>query len=378
MGNSLIAVENFCLVPPARYCVLPLIELGWYAVGLKENCQDLLQCTRHIAQQHVRPVNVCLFCITMSGVSGLCITVSRENGRGAQACLDDCGTRSNSGLMVFAFLKSLFSAPDNSASPTARVPEGQRVYAVGDIHGRLDLLEALAAAIEEDHASLTPADATFILLGDLVDRGPASAGVVRFARDWQRRCKVRILAGNHEEMFLKSFENVDILRHFLRHGGKDTLFSYGVTRKEYQVATVEDVQKLMALHVPAEDRAYISGFEDMIEIGDYVFVHAGIDPAVPIDQQKTADLRWIREPFLSHPDSFGPVVVHGHTITDDPVDNGNRVGIDTGAYASGRLTALVLESDQRRYIEACQEEDGAITIRHLQSDARPRHVPSGC
>ena len=278
-----------------------------------------------------------------------------------------------------SFFKSLFgkSAPKlaEGAPMPACVPHGQRIYAIGDVHGRLDLLVALVEAIEADDAASGAADTTFILLGDLVDRGPNSAGVVDFARQWQQRSKVHILAGNHEEMFLRGFESVDILRHFLRHGGKDTLYSYGVARKDYTISTVEEVQELMRATISVEERAFIAGFEDWVAIGDYVFVHAGIDPGVPMEDQKPADLRWIREPFLSWEEPHGAVVVHGHTITDSPVDNGIRIGVDTGAYASGRLTALVLEGAGRRYIETEQNGDengnGDIAIRYSPADSSP-------
>ncbi|MEN7538732.1 metallophosphoesterase [Aurantiacibacter flavus] len=243
------------------------------------------------------------------------------------------------------------------------MPEGRRVYAIGDVHGRLDLLTALAAAIESDDKACAPAQTSVILLGDLVDRGPDSAGVVAFARSWQQRREVRVLAGNHEELFLRSFQSSDMLRHFLRHGGRETLFSYGLDPKAYSLATVDQVQTMMTGAVSEEERAYIAGFEDMIVLGDYVFAHAGIDPAQPIENQISANLRWIREPFLSHKEPLGFVVVHGHTITDDPVVRTNRIGIDTGAYASGKLTALVLEGENRRFIEAVCDKDGAITTR---------------
>lgn len=254
-------------------------------------------------------------------------------------------------------IRQIFSR--ESETPRASVPAGQRVYAVGDVHGRLDLFEALIAAIEADDAAAGQAQTTVILLGDLVDRGPDSAGVIARAREWQRQRTVRILAGNHEEMFLASFEDIDTLRHFLRFGGKETVLSYGLDRNAYNAAEIEDVQAMMRAAVPREDRGFIASFEDMIAIGDYLFVHAGIRPDVPYAEQRQKDLRWIREPFLSYGEPHGAVVVHGHTISDAPVERDNRIGIDTGAYASGRLTALVLEGANRRYIEAL-DEGGAI------------------
>lgn len=259
---------------------------------------------------------------------------------------------------MFRFIKSFFSESEDATLPT--IPAGQRVYAIGDIHGRLDLFEALIASIEHDDSEAGTAATTIILLGDLVDRGPDSAGVVGRARHWQMKRDVRILCGNHEEMFLKSFENADMMRHFMRHGGKETVLSYGVDRKALATSSVEEAQELMLRSVPIEERAYISSFENIIRIGDYVFVHAGIDPEISIDDQRNQDLRWIREPFLSHSEPYGMVIVHGHTISDEPEDKGNRIGIDTGAYASGKLTALVLEGSRRRYIEAVQSKDGTI------------------
>lgn len=248
----------------------------------------------------------------------------------------------------------------NKTQARAEIPAGQRVYAIGDIHGRLDLFEALIEAIEEDDSSSAPAASMVILLGDLVDRGPDSRGVLARAREWQRQRNVRILAGNHEEMFLRSFDELEILRHFLRHGGKETVLSYGVKLEDYLSAELRDVQAMLVRHVPREDRSFISEFEDMIRVGDYLFVHAGIEPGKALEDQATSDLRWIREPFLSHAEPHGPVVVHGHTISRSPEDRGNRIGIDTGAYRSGRLTALVLEGASRRFIEASEQGDGAI------------------
>jgi serine/threonine protein phosphatase 1 len=232
---------------------------------------------------------------------------------------------------------------------------------VGDIHGCDAQFKALIDAIEADDAARGTADTTVILLGDLVDRGPDSAGVVRRARDWQARRKVRILAGNHEEMFLDSFASREVLRQFLRHGGRETLLSYPLDPGAYAEADFATTQRLMGEAVPAADRAFLADLEDAILIGDYLFVHAGIRPGVELEAQSLADLRWIREPFLSHRESLGPVVVHGHTITDEPVLRANRIGIDTGAYASGRLTALGLEGGQRWILETATS-DGQVTV----------------
>lgn len=260
-------------------------------------------------------------------------------------------------------LKQMFARrPD---APHAELPAGKRVYAVGDIHGRLDLFRALVEAIEADDAERAPAETLVILLGDLVDRGPDSRGVIDLAREWQERRRVRILFGNHEEMFLRSMADIEMFRHFLRHGGRETVLSYGVDPGHFAQATLEEAQDLMREAVPSRDVAFVKGFEGMIRAGDYLFVHAGIDPRVPLDEQREKDLRWIREPFLSHPEPHGVVVVHGHTICESVEDCGNRIGIDTGAFMTGRLTALVLEGSSRRYLEAVEGADGAIAVATL-------------
>ena len=259
-------------------------------------------------------------------------------------------------------LSQLFRSTAPAAN-AVRVPEGQRWYVIGDIHGRCDLFEALAAAIDGDDARCEAAETTVVLLGDLVDRGPDSAGVVALARDWQQRRAVRVLAGNHEEMFLESFEDAEMLRHFLRHGGRETVLSYGIERTRYNALSLEELQTEMARLVPAADRAFLASAEEWIEAGDYLLVHAGINPTLPLQEQRRSDLLWIRNRFLDHPEPFSHVVVHGHTIFDTIEDTGTRIGIDTGAYRTGRLTALVLEGSARRIIQAV-ECDGTITIEH--------------
>jgi len=191
-----------------------------------------------------------------------------------------------------------------------------------------------------------------ILLGDLVDRGPDSAGVIRAARDLARRRRVRVLAGNHEEMFLGSFRQDETLRHFLRHGGRETLLSYPIDIDTYNRTTIPELRAMLPAFVPVEDVAFIEAMEDHVRIGDYLFVHAGIRPGLPIEQQHYSDLRWIRGEFLNDRRDHGVVVVHGHTIVETPELLPNRIGIDTGAYYSGRLTALGLERGERWFLTA--------------------------
>ncbi len=248
--------------------------------------------------------------------------------------------------------------------PLPEVPAGARYYAVGDIHGRRDLFDAMIAAIEDEIATAPGLDHRIILLGDLVDRGPDSAGVVARAQAWQQARNVRILAGNHEEMFLAAFEKPEALRHFLKHGGRETVLSYGMSSRQLSELSLEDIFARLPQVVPQSVRDYIASFEVMIRAGDYVFVHAGIDPSRPLGEQKRSDLLWIRERFLSHEGPLEKVVVHGHTIFDRVMDCGNRIGIDTGAFRSGVLTALVLEGDQRRVLQARADERGQVAVFH--------------
>ncbi|MEE4199787.1 metallophosphoesterase family protein [Erythrobacter sp.] len=261
---------------------------------------------------------------------------------------------------MFDAIRNLFRPPPQVPLPA--VPPGTRHYLIGDIHGRLDLYEALIAAIDADDAAQKARDTQVVLLGDLVDRGPDSAGVIDRTRAWQSERRVRVLAGNHEDMFLGAFKKPEILRHFLKHGGRETILSYGLAKDRFNALTLEELFERLPELVPQEERDYIAGFEEMIEAGDYLFVHAGIDPEVPLDEQKRSDLLWIRERFLNHSGPLEKVVVHGHTIFDRVTDRGNRIGIDTGAFRSGVLTALVLEDEQRRVIQAIEEADGSIAI----------------
>jgi serine/threonine protein phosphatase 1 len=251
----------------------------------------------------------------------------------------------------------------------AAVPAGMRYFVIGDIHGRLDLYDAMIAAIEAEIAAAPGLDHRVVLLGDLVDRGPDSAGVVSRTRAWQQTRHVQVLAGNHEEMFLAAFEKPEALRHFLKHGGRETVLSYGLSTKQLATLDLEAIFELLPQLVPQTTRDYIAGFETMIRAGDYVFVHAGIDPARPLNEQKRSDLLWIRERFLNHEGPLEKVVVHGHTIFDQVMDCGNRIGIDTGAFRSGVLTALVLEGDQRRILQACASDGGPVEVFHGE---RPR------
>ncbi len=236
--------------------------------------------------------------------------------------------------------------------PQASIPPGQRVYAIGDIHGCDDLLGELIDAIDADDAARKPAETTIIVLGDLVDRGPDSAKVVERLRTLkQQRPALRLILGNHEEIFLGALSgDSKALRMFTRIGGRETLLSYGVGVEQYDRCDYEELQHALDVKIPQAHRDFLASFEDMITIGDYMFVHAGIRPSVPLDDQIARDLRWIREPFLGFPRSLGKIVVHGHTISDEVEQRLHRIGIDTGAYLTGRLTAVGMHDAERWYL----------------------------
>ena len=240
------------------------------------------------------------------------------------------------------------------SEPLAAVPAGRRVYAIGDIHGRLDLLDAALARIAADDAARASAETELIFLGDLVDRGPDSAGVVeRLRRLSAEEPRARFLLGNHEEVFLLALTgDVRATRLFCRIGGRETLVSYGVSPEEYERLSYEEVAERLAALVPSAHREFLGGFEHLVVLGGYAFSHAGVRPGVPLADQREEDLRWIREPFLDHRGMLEKVVVHGHTIREDVEFRRHRIGIDTGAYATGRLTVLALEGAERWIVES--------------------------
>ena len=228
------------------------------------------------------------------------------------------------------------------------MPPGERVYAVGDVHGCLEQLDRLLALIEADDTARGQAETTLIFIGDLVDRGPASAQVIeRLLLLSKRRANLRFLAGNHEEIFQRALDGEDkALRLFCRIGGRETALSYGLTADDYDRMDYSELAAALQRHVPAEHRVFLERMEDSIVVGDYMFVHAGVHPGTDLEQQNISDLRWIRSPFLDHGRPLAKMVVHGHTIAEDLDVHPHRIGIDTGAYATGRLTALGLEGEE--------------------------------
>jgi len=236
----------------------------------------------------------------------------------------------------------------------ARVPPGVCLYAVGDIHGRADLLHNLHCSILADAAQLTPGTEKIVVyVGDYVDRGLESRQVLDFLLDHPLPdFRPVYLLGNHDAWLLTFLIDPKIGPTWLRYGGDVTLHSYGVRvgRVVEEEASYEQLQAALRAELPRHHVEFLRNLELSFETGDYLFVHAGVRPGVPLDQQTAEDLLWIREPFLSWKRDFGRVVVHGHTVESEPVVRHNRIGIDTGACWTGCLTCLVLEEGGHRFL----------------------------
>lgn len=229
-----------------------------------------------------------------------------------------------------------------------RVPDGMRIYAVGDIHGRLDLLLALQREIDADAAAHPHRRHLEIYLGDYVDRGPGSAGVLDRLMARRESGRVICLSGNHEEMMREAFADIAVFPQWLRVGGYEAVESYLPDAAAH--ASEEDLWAAWRAAVPRRHLDFLDSLDIHHPCGDYLFVHAGLRPGVPLAAQTRRDRLWIRHEFLDHGGPFGHVVVHGHTPVKVPEVRANRIGIDTGAYASGHLTCLVLEGAERYII----------------------------
>jgi serine/threonine protein phosphatase 1 len=241
----------------------------------------------------------------------------------------------------------LFNRP---VSPVARFPDGRVGYAVGDIHGRADLLADLADELEArsiDDARLA-GPPIVVFLGDYVDRGPDSAGVIDLLTSGRpRHCERRFLRGNHEQSLAAFLENPLANRGWLVQGGAQTLISYGVQPPAFNGEQAEWLAAAGELkaRMPATHLQFLNTLERYIELGDYAFVHAGVDPARAMQDQTDDVLYWSRETFIASKRPFSHRIVHGHTPVDEPYADHRRVACDTGAYASGKLTAARFEGD---------------------------------
>jgi serine/threonine protein phosphatase 1 len=255
---------------------------------------------------------------------------------------------------MFSRLFSRFTPPKPLSTTGGRL-----VYAVGDVHGRLDLLQPLIADILTDaRASASPGGERplLVLLGDYIDRGPESAAVLDLILGLADEPAVELCAlkGNHEEAMMNFLYDPEYGPAWMQHGGGPTMASYGVTppmsRSEPEI-WAEASQALLEA-VPAAHRSFLSDLALSRVVGDYAFVHAGVRPGAPLRDQTERDLLWIRYDFLDSTGPFEKVIVHGHTPTEEPQLLSHRLGVDTGAYATGILTAVRLQGEDRSLIQA--------------------------
>jgi serine/threonine protein phosphatase 1 len=238
----------------------------------------------------------------------------------------------------------------NIVPSNLRIPDGQRVYAIGDVHGRMDLLEQLIARIRSDNAERPRASVRVILLGDIVDRGPEAAALVHRCMAWTARSdRFVVLKGNHEAMMVHALRgNFTALALWLGQGGAATLTSWGVPDDVLRDGPSIELMDEANRRIPAAVLNWLDALPLTLRVGGYLFVHAGIRPGIALADQTAEDMLWIRREFLESDASHPLVVVHGHSESDDGiVERPNRIGIDTAAYRTHRLSALALEADTR-------------------------------
>lgn len=232
------------------------------------------------------------------------------------------------------------------------VPSGMRVYAIGDIHGRSDLLDRLLNMIRGESGRFR-GQVVLVFIGDYVDRGRDSKGVIDILVEARREFQVRFLRGNHDQSMLNFIANPDTYPAWREIGGADTLWSYGISPPaSADHAGYSETRDRFVKALPSAHTDIFQILESAVEIGDYLFVHAGVRPGIPLESQNPTDLMWIRDDFLASNDRFEKMIVHGHSPMRGPTRRPNRISIDTGAYASGKLTAAVFEGTDCRFLQS--------------------------
>jgi serine/threonine protein phosphatase 1 len=226
------------------------------------------------------------------------------------------------------------------------LPEGVRIYAIGDVHGRADLLDRVLSRIDAHIAARPAARPIHLLVGDYIDRGPASREVLDQLITRSQGREMVFLRGNHENFIRAFLQEPATLREWSRIGGLETLMSYGLQPAINADADVQrELAKAFNAALPVSHRHFLSRLSSSFNCGDYFFAHAGVRPGTPFVKQRDDDLLWIRDEFLLHEEDFGKIVVHGHTPVREVDIRHNRINIDTGAYATGRLSCLIIEGD---------------------------------
>jgi serine/threonine protein phosphatase 1 len=231
------------------------------------------------------------------------------------------------------------------------VSKVSRLYVIGDIHGRPDLLDRMAAAIKRDLGP-HPSDASLtVTLGDYVDRGPDSRGVIERLMRNPFSMPYVALRGNHEQLLISFLKNPSVGQGWRELGGLETLHSYGIAVASLRMGNnFENAAQAFRKAIPDSHVKFLSSLNNSLTVGNYFLCHAGVKPGVPLDRQQPEDLLWIRESFLTSKKNFGKIVVHGHTPCEQVEELPNRINIDTGAYATGRLTCLVAEPKGQRFL----------------------------
>lgn len=243
--------------------------------------------------------------------------------------------------------------PRHRKSNLPSTARGERIYAIGDIHGRYDLLRQILRSIEQFNRGLpSPEKLHVVLLGDVVDRGPGSAQLLQFLREWSANTEGQVmLQGNHEELMLKVHAGERrLLRSWLQLGGRETLESFGLKVPGANEPIPPRFMADIAAAIPKSTIDFVNRWATVARSGDYFFCHAGVRPGVELGRQAKTDLMWIRSEFLNSDRDHGAVIVHGHSISAEAETRHNRIGIDTGAYRTGVLTALYLDGAEREFI----------------------------
>lgn len=227
-----------------------------------------------------------------------------------------------------------------------QLPEGMRIYAIGDVHGRADLLDRVLSRIDAHVAAYPVVRPIHVLIGDYIDRGPASCEVLDHLINSAQGREMVFLRGNHETYMLEFLQNPAVFRDWGKIGGIETLMSYGLKPPiNADAATQKELASALNSVLPKAHRDFLGSLISSFSCGGFFFAHAGVRPGVPLAKQRDDDLLWIRDDFLLYEEDFGKIVVHGHTPVRELDIRPNRINIDTGAYATGRLTCLIIEDD---------------------------------
>lgn len=275
------------------------------------------------------------------------------------------------------------AAPDEAGSDEVGPGSGdagpalpERIYAIGDVHGRYDLFRRLMNIITRDQATRDPAVTRMILLGDIIDRGPESANMVRGCMKLTAFTdRFVVLKGNHEQMMVEALQgSLFVYRHWLTFGGRETLLSWGVDRAVVEGPATRDSLRIAATTVGKDIVQWLADLPLYHRHGDYLFVHAGIRPGVPLARQRADDMLWITDAFLESDVPHGMVVVHGHSISEDgAVVRANRIGIDTGAYRTEQLTAIGIEANDTWLLQTRDKPALELTIDDAELTRFGRH-----